>query len=203
MPGMRPRKATCGCAARRMSSRSDTTTATITPLRMPSSSTAAKATIDTMNSKRLTRHTWRSSPMLISPLTATSTMAASTTLGRLAQQPGQEHQAQADRHRGEHQRQRRLGAGLVVHRGLRQAARHRVGLEERRGQVRRAQAEQFLARIDLVAVRLRQRARRGNALHVGEQQARERQRNHPVHVAQPQSRQVEVGQALSAARRRP
>ena len=36
--------------------RSDTSTATITPLRMPRRSTAAKATIDTLNSKRLTRH---------------------------------------------------------------------------------------------------------------------------------------------------
>ena len=63
VPGMRPRKATCGCAARRMIMSIVTTTATITPFRMPSSSTAAKATIDTMNSKRLTRHTWRSSPM--------------------------------------------------------------------------------------------------------------------------------------------
>ncbi len=54
---------------------------------MPSSSTPAKATIETLNSNRLTRHTWRSSRMLISPLTATSTMAASTTLGRLLSKP--------------------------------------------------------------------------------------------------------------------
>ena len=196
MPGMRPRKATCGWAARRMSSRSETTTATITPLRMPSSSTAAKATIETLNSKRLTRQTWRSSPTSISPLTATSTMAASTTLGRLASIPVRyiRHRPIVDR--GEDQRERRPGAGLVVHRGLRQAAGHRVGLEERRRQVRRAQAEQLLARVDLVAVRLRQRAGRGDALHVRQQHAGERQRDHPVHVAQPQPRHVEVGQAL-------
>ena len=117
-------------------------------------------------------------------------------VGQVGQQAGQVHQAQADRDRSEHQRERRFRAGLVVHRGLRQAAGDRVGLEESRGQIRRAQAQQFLARIDFVAVLLRQRARRGNAFHVREQQARECQRNHAVHVAHAQPRQAELGQAL-------
>ena len=84
-------------------------------------------------------------------------------VGQVAQHARQEHQAQTDRDRGEHQRERRLGAGLVVHRRLRQAASHRVGLEERRGQIRRAQAEQFLARIDFVAI-LCARARAADTL---------------------------------------
>ena len=84
---MRPRKATCGRDARRMSSSSDTTAASITPLRIPSTSTPANAIIATPNSNRLTRHRCRSSPTLISPLTATSTIAASTTLGRLRSNP--------------------------------------------------------------------------------------------------------------------
>ena len=194
-PGMRPRKATCGRAARRISSSSDTTAASITPLRIPSSSTPTNATIETPNSNRLTRHRCRSSRDVDQALDGDEHDRREHHVRQVAQQPRQEEQAQRDRERGEHQRERRLRAGLVVHGRLRQAAGDRIALAERGGQVRRAEPEQLLARIDLVAVLLRQRAGGGDALDVREQEARERERDDAVHVAQPQRRRAEVGQA--------
>ena len=193
---MRPRNATCGRAARRMSSSSDTTAASRTPLRIPSTSTPPSATIETPNSNRLTRHRCRSSAHVDQALDGDEHDRREHHVGQVAQQTRQEDQAHRDRERGEHERERRLRAGLVVHGRLRQAACDRVALAERRGQVRRAEPEQLLARIDRVAVLLRQRAGGGDAFDVREQQARERERDDAVHVAQPQRRRAEVGQAF-------
>ena len=116
-------------------------------------------------------------------------------VGQVGQQSRQVHEAERDRDRREHQRERRLRAGLVVYRGLRQPARHRVGLEQRRSQIRGTEAEQLLARVDFVAVRLRERPCRRHAFHVRQQQARKGQRNHAIDIAHSQSWQVEVGQS--------
>ena len=67
--------------------RIDTTAASRTPFRIPSTSTPANATMATLKSKRLTRHNRAISRMSIKPFTATSTMAASTALGRFCTSP--------------------------------------------------------------------------------------------------------------------
>ena len=59
----------------------------MTPRRIPSTSTPAKATIEMPNSNRLICHSRRRPRTSISPLTATRTIAASTTVGRLRSRP--------------------------------------------------------------------------------------------------------------------
>ena len=194
VPGMRPRNATCGSAARRISSSIDTIAASSTPFRMPSSSTPANATIAIRNSSRLTCHDARSSRDVDQPLDRDEHDGREHDVGRLRSRPVRNSRHSADGDRREDERQRRARAGLVVDGRLRQSAGDRVALAERRGEVGRAEREQFLARVDLVAVLLRERARRRHALDVGEQEARERERDHAVHVAQPQRRQAQIGQ---------
>ena len=79
-------------------------------------------------------------------------------LRQVLQQPGQEEQAQRERQRREDERERGARARLVVHRRLRQAAGDRIALPQRRREVRRAEAEQLLARIERVAVLCREGA---------------------------------------------
>ena len=59
---------------------------------------------------------------------AVITTAANTGLRQVLQETGQEEQAQREGNRGEDKRQRRAGAGLVVDRRLREAARHRIAV---------------------------------------------------------------------------
>ena len=87
MPGMRPRKATCGRAAVAKSTNIDATTASSTPFSIPNKSTPISATIAMLNSNRLTCHKCRKAARSISPRTATRTIAANTTIGRLCKRP--------------------------------------------------------------------------------------------------------------------
>ena len=84
---MRPRNATCGRAEPAISMSSEATAATSTPLRMPSSNTPTSATIEILNSDRLIRQRCLSALTSISPRTATSTIEASTTVGKLLRVP--------------------------------------------------------------------------------------------------------------------
>ncbi len=181
--------------ARRMSTSIDTTIATMTPFRMPISSAAAKATIDTLNSSRLTRHTWRSSATLTSPFTATSTIAASITFGRLLSRP-----ARYMRHRPMVTDANTSASGVPAPAlSFTEDCECRPPpdtLEESGREIRRAQAEAVPG-----ADRPRSRApapARAPPIrfHVRQQQARKREWNHPVHVAHPQPRQAELRQAL-------
>ena len=104
-----------------------------------------------VNSRRLTRHSCAIPRTSIRPFTATRTMAASTALGRFCDQAGQEDAGRgASVADAKTQRQRRLGAGLLVHRRLRQAAGHRVAAAERHQQVGGAEAEQLLPHVERV-----------------------------------------------------
>ena len=170
---------------------------------MPSSSTPANATIATVNSKRLTRHSRAISRKSIRPFTATSTMAASTALGRFWTRPVRKSRQRPSVAEANTSASGVLRAGLLVHRRLRQAAGDRVAAAERDQQVGDAEAEQLLPHVERVAVLHREGARRRHALDVGEQQAGERERDQAVHVARPQLRQPEAGQpARHAAHQR-
>ena len=195
MPGTRPSRATCGFAARWISRIIENSAANSTPLRMPNSSTPRNAATATQNSRRLSIHTRRSSSTFTRPLTATSTIAASTTFGRLASRPVRNSRHARIASEANDQRQRRARAGAIVDGRLRQAAGDRIALGDASGEVRGAECEQFLARVDLVAVLARERACRGHALDVREQEAGERERDHAVDVARAQRGKVKLGQA--------
>ena len=105
-------------------------------------------------------------------------------LWQVFQQPREEEQAQRQRDRGEDQRERRARACLVVHRRLRQAARHGISVAQRRREICRADAEKLLPRVEIISMLGREGAGGGNAFDIGEQQASGGERNNAFDVAQ-------------------
>ena len=81
VPGIRPRKATCGREAARSSCTSEITAPIMTPRSKPEVSTPRIATIATTNSARSPRQSCFNVESFSKPATATSTTAASTGCG--------------------------------------------------------------------------------------------------------------------------
>ena len=116
-------------------------------------------------------------------------------LRQVVEQAGQEQQAQGERDRGEHEGERRARTRPVVDGGLREAARDRIAVAERRREIGRAEPKQLLAGIERVSVLLRERAGGRHPLDIAEQQTSGGERDDAFHVAQPQRRPREAGQA--------
>ena len=192
---MRPSTATCGKAARCSSSRIEPITASSTPFRMPRSSTPTSA--DHRDPELETAHAPepRDLAQVDQPLHRDEHDRGQHRLRQVLEEAGQEEQADAERDGRDDQRQPRPGAGLLVHRRLREPAGHRVAVPERGQEVGAAEGEQLPAHVHVVAVLARERPRRRHALDVAEQQARRRERHDAVDVARPDARQADGRQA--------
>ena len=195
VPGIRPSSATCGSPHAEEQQRGRT------PRRHavqdPEQQHAANAIIATTNSSG-------SGPQpphlgdLTRPLTATSTMAASTTSGRLRSRPVRNSRHSAMVVGCEHECQWRLCAGFVVDRGLRQPSRYRIRLNSAaprlaaprpRNSCRGSTSSPFFCASVRAADTL---------FHVGEKEAGQRERHDAVHVARSQRRPCKSGRPAAA-----
>src|SRR5262249_10242249 len=150
---------------------------------------------------RLMRHIRSIAGKSISPYTAVSTTAASTAFGKFASRP-----VRKSRHSASVQ-DAKISASVVrapalsltadcdrppattrvaVRRVSRPPPPPGIAMAQGRREVGRANSEEFLPRIEAIAMLRRKRAGRGNTFDVGEQQTPGSQRNDPLDIAQAQ-----------------
>ena len=174
----------------------ETTAARRTPLRIPSSSTPAKAAHGDGEFHPAQRPHPAQLGHVDQARDGDEHDRGQDDLGEVAQEIREEQQAGRDGDRREHQRERRPGARLVVDGGLREASRHR----DSRG--RSATAQLAAARASSSwrgsissPCFCGQGAGRRHALDVGEQEAGEGEGDDPVDIPRPQTGKREMRQA--------
>ena len=203
---MRPRKATCGDDARRMSSTIEMTAPTSTPLSKPAQSTP---------SERGHGDEEFAAMQLPEPLEHFHFHEARDghehdrgehRLRQVAQQVGEKERDDEDDARGDQARERRARAAAFVDERLRHAAADREALADAGGEIRAGEGEQFLVAVEPVAVLLGKHPSDRRRLDRAEEEARERQRHQLahfglMHVGQRRHRQRRAALRRAASRR--
>ena len=107
---------------------------------------------------------------------------------QICEQSSEEQQADGERKGGKYQCQWRASASLIIDGRLRQSARDRISVAKCDREVGRADAQEFLTRVETIAVLGRECSCRGNAFDIGQQKASGGERKNAIDVAPAQLR---------------
>ena len=186
MPGMRPRKATCGCDARASSINIEASAASRYSLQNAEKQHGAKGNRRGVEIHPADAPHAQQRRKIDQSVHRGQHDRGQHRLRQVFQQAREEQQAQRERDRGKDKRERRMRPGLVVDGRLRQPAGHGIAMSQGGGEIGRADAEKFLSWVEDVSMFRGEGAGRRDAFDIGEQQAAGRERNDSFDIAQPQ-----------------
>ena len=187
-PAARPSTAIRGRYARRTSASSDATTATTIPGRTPSSATAAKPTIASCASPWSIRHSRRNPRHVDEPDHGGDDDRGERRLRQAVEQRRQEQHRGDEQHGDEQPREARPHARPGADGAAGEARVDREALQQAGAEIRGAERDELLVRVDLVAALRRERARGADRLRERDEREGERAAAEGADLAEPDRR---------------